>query len=155
MKYLLAVCAATLAFSAMSATCPNLEGHYPKCHSEIRDIKGEYNIEQYMKDETTFYQIHYTDDDSNDDRTDAIRTDGVMESRKEKLPRVGIKVRIDSKSRCNTDSVVSDADVYFLGKKVGTFTTKIYKDEKNTLYSNLDGSYLGKPLSKRIVCTQE
>ncbi len=154
MKFLLAIIAATLSFSAYSSTCPDLEGHYPKCKSEIRDIHGEYSVEQYMKDDTTFYQIHYNDDETNESRTDAIRTDGVMESRKERLPRVGIKVRIESRSRCNTDSVVSEADVYFLGAKVGTFTTKIYR-ENNTLYSTLEGSYLGKPLTKRIVCTQE
>ncbi len=154
MKYLLALCAAALSFSAYSATCPDLEGRYPKCKSEIRDIRGEYIVDQYLKGEAMWYQIHYIDDDTDEDRTDAIRTDGVMESRKEKLPRVGIKVRIDSTSRCNTDSVVSDADVYFLGKKVGKFKTKIWR-ENNTLYSNLDGSYLNKEISKRIVCTQE
>ena len=101
-----------------------------------------------------FYQIHYNDDETNESRTDAIRTDGVLESRKERLPRVGIRVRIDSKSSCNGDSVVSTADVYFLGKKAGVFTTKIYP-EGSTLYSNLDGKYLNKQIAKRIVCTQE
>jgi hypothetical protein len=154
MKFLLALCAAALSLTAYSATCPDLEGRYPKCKSEIRDIRGEYAVEQYMKDDVTFYQIHYNDDETDESRTDAIRTDGVMESRKERLPRVGIKVRIDSRSKCNTDSVVSTADVYFLGKKVGNFVTKIYR-ENDTLYSYLDGSYLGKTISKRIVCTQE
>jgi hypothetical protein len=154
MKYLMAIIAATLSISASSSTCPDLEGHYPKCKSEIRDIQGEYSVEQFMKDETTYYQIHYYDDETNEHRTDAIRTDGITESRKEKLPKVGIKVRIESRSRCNTDSVISDAVVYFLGQKVGIFTTKIYL-KNNTLYSDLDGSYLGKPLSKRIVCSQE
>lgn len=154
MKFLIALCAATSMFSAYSATCPDLEGRYPKCKSEIRDIRGEYNVDQYMKDDVTYYQIHYIDDETDENRTDAIRADGTLESRKERLPRVGIKVRIDSRSRCNDTSVDSDADVYFLGKKVGKFKTKIYK-ENNTLYSNLDGSYLGKEISKRIVCTQE
>lgn len=151
---LLSLLMALLSTSLYAATCPEMQGRYPKCKSEIRDIKGEYIVEQYMKDNVTFYQIHYIDDETNETRTDAIRTDGVLESRKERLPRVGIKVRIDSRSKCNGDSVVSDADVYFLGKKVGKFVTKIYK-EGETLYSNLDGEYLGKPLSKRIVCTQE
>ena len=154
MKFLIALCATTLSLSAHSASCPDLEGRYPKCKSEIRDIRGEYQVEQYVKDDVSYYQIHYIDDETDENRTDAIRTDGTLESRKERLPRVGIKVRIDSRSRCNTSSVDSDASVYFLGKKVGTFKTKIYK-ENNTLYSNLDGSYLGKEISKRIVCSQE
>lgn len=154
MKFLMALCAATLSYSAYSATCPDLEGRYPKCKSEIRDIRGEYHVEQYVKGDVNYYQIHYIDDETDENRTDAIRADGTLESRKERLPRVGIKVRIDSRSKCNTNSVDSDALVYFLGKKVGTFKTKIYK-ENNTLYSNLDGSYLGKEISKRIVCTQE
>lgn len=154
MKIALTLVMAFLSFNAFSSTCPVLEGRYPKCKSEIRDIRGEYIVEQYMKDDVTFYQIHYIDDETNESRTDAIRTDGKLESRKERLPRVGIKVRIDSHSKCTPDAVVSDADVYFLGKKVGEFVTKIYK-EGDTLYSNLDGKYLGKPLSKRIVCTQE
>lgn len=154
MKILMSLMMTVISVNVYALSCPNMEGRYPNCKSEIRDIKGEYIVEQFMKDNVTYYQIHYIDDDTDENRTDAIRTDGVLESRKEKLPRVGIKVRIDSRSRCNGDSVISDADVYFLGGKVGKFTTKIYK-EGETLYSNLDGEYLGKPLSKRIVCTQD
>lgn len=154
MKLTLTLMTALCSLNLYSATCPDLEGRYPKCKSEIRDIRGEYIVEQYMKDNVNFYQIHYIDDDTDENRTDAIRTDGKLESRKEKLPRVGIKVRIDSRSRCEPNAVISDADVYFMGAKVGEFVAKIYR-EGDTLYSNLDGKYLGKPLSKRIVCTQE
>lgn len=161
MKYIttfVIVIASFFSFASLAETgkksCPILEGRYPKCKSEIRDIRGEYIVEQYLKDDVMFYQIHYNDDETNESRTDAIRTDGVLESRKERLPRVGIRVRIDSKSSCNGDSVVSTADVYFLGKKAGVFTTKIYL-EGSTLYSNLDGKYLNKQIAKRIVCTQE
>lgn len=154
MKYLIALSIAILSLSVNASQCPNLEGRYPKCKSEIRDIRGEYIVEQYSKDDVEFYQVHYIDDETNDNRTDAIRTDWKFESRKERLPRVGIKVRIDSRSKCEPGAVVSDANVYFLGKRVGTFKTKIYRDG-GTLYSNLDGEYLGRPLSKRIVCTQE
>lgn len=150
---LIALMTVMASLNLYAGVCPVLEGRYPKCKSEIRDIRGEYIVEQYMKDDVTYYQIHYIDDETNEDRTDAIRADGALESRKERLPRVGIKVRIDSRSRCEAGAVVSDADVYFLGAKVGQFVTKIYK-EGDTLYSNLDGKYLGNPLSKRIVCTQ-
>jgi hypothetical protein len=154
MKYLIALIVTTVNINAFAGDCPDLQGRYPKCKSEIRDIRGEYIVEQYLKDDVMFYQIHYIDDETNESRTDAVRTDGKLESRKERLPRVGIKVRIDSRSRCESNSVVSDADVFFMGKQVGTFVTKIYL-EGDTLYSNLDGKYLGKPLSKRIVCTQD
>lgn len=154
MKFLIALTATLISINTYAGDCPELEGRYPKCKSEIRDIRGEYIVEQYLKDDVMFYQIHYNDDETNENRTDAIRTDGRMESRKERLPRVGIKVRIDSRSRCVPGAVVSDADVFFMGKQVGTFKTKIYT-EGGTLYSNLDGQYLGRPLSKRIVCTQE
>lgn len=154
MKYLIALTVIIISINTYAGDCPDLQGRYPKCKSEIRDIRGEYIVEQYLKDDVMFYQIHYIDDDTNETRTDAVRTDGKLESRKERLPRVGIKVRIDSRSRCESNSVVSDADVFFMGKQVGTFKTKIYT-EGETLYSNLDGQYLGKPLSKRIVCTQE
>ena len=154
MKYFIALTATIISIQSYAGDCPELEGRYPKCKSEIRDIRGEYIVEQYLKDDVMFYQIHYNDDETNESRTDAIRTDGKMESRKERLPRVGIKVRIDSRSKCTPDAVVSDANVFFLGKQVGTFKTKIYRDGE-TLYSNLDGEYLGKPLSKRIVCTQD
>lgn len=154
MKKLIAMIAALISINTFAGDCPDLEGRYPKCKSEIRDIRGEYIVEQYLKDDVMFYQIHYNDDETNESRTDAIRTDGTLESRKERLPRVGIKVRIDSRSKCQPDAVVSDALVYFMGRKVGTFKTKIYRDG-GTLYSNLDGQYMGKPLSKRIVCTQE
>lgn len=154
MKFLFALVATLISLNTYAGDCPELEGRYPKCKSEIRDIRGEYIVEQYLKDDVMFYQIHFIDDETNENRTDAIRTDEKLESRKERLPRVGIKVRIDSRSKCMPGSVVSDADVFFLGKQVGSFKTKIYR-EGGTLYSNLDGEYLGKPLSKRIVCTQE
>lgn len=154
MRYFIALTATILSLGAYAGECPDLQGRYPKCKSEIRDIRGEYIVEQYLKDDVMFYQIHFIDDETNESRTDAIRTDGKLESRKERLPRVGIKVRIDSRSKCAPNAIVSDANVYFLGKHVGTFKTKIYA-EGGTLYSNLDGQYLGKSLSKRIVCTQE
>ena len=153
MKVLLTLLAVSFSFSAF-AKCPDMEGRYPKCKSEIRDIRGEYIVEQYMKDDVTFYQIHYNDDETNESRTDAIRTDGKLESRKERIPRIGIKVRLDSRSRCDGDSVISDAEAFVLGKKVGTFQAKIWR-EGGTLYSNLDGRYLSKEVHKRIVCTQE
>lgn len=133
--------------------CPDLEGRYPNCKSEIRDIRGEYVVEQFLKDNVTHYQLHYIDDETDENRSDSIKTDGSLESRKERLPIVGLKVKIDSRFRCTSDAIVSDANVYFFGALVGQFKTKIYK-EGNTLFSNLDGSYLGQPLSKRIVCTQ-
>lgn len=151
MKIVFALLMALLALNAFA--CPDLEGRYPKCKSEIKDIRGEYVVEQYMKDDVTFYQIHYNDDETDTSRTDEIRTDGKLESRKERLPRVGIKVRIDSRSKCTGDAVTQDADAFVMGKRVGSFTTKIYK-EGETLYSNLDGKYLNKTISKRIVCTQ-
>ena len=154
MKYFIALTAAIISINTYASECPDLQGRYPKCKSEIRDIRGEYIIEQYLKDDVMFYQIHYIDDDTNEDRTDTFRTDGKLESRKERLPRVGIKVRVDARTTCKNNTIVSDANVFFLGKKVGVFKTKIYTEE-GTLYSNLDGKYLGKPLSKRIVCTQE
>lgn len=154
MKYFIALTATIISINTYAGECPDLEGRYPKCKSEIRDIRGEYVVEQYLKDDVMYYQIHYNDDETNESRTDAIRADGTLESRKERLPRVGIKVRIDSRSKCAGDSVVSDADVFFMGRKAGDFKTKIYR-EGGTLYSNLDGQYLGKPISKRIVCTQE
>lgn len=154
MKFLLTFALAILSINSFAGDCPDLEGRYPVCKSEIRDIRGEYHVEQYLKDDVMYYQIHFTDDETNESRTDAIRTDGSLESRKERLPRVGIKVRIDSRSKCVPGAVTSDADVFFLGKQVGSFKTKIYRED-GTLYSNLDGQYLGKPLSKRIVCTQE
>ena len=154
MKFFIVLITVVFSINIYASDCPDLQGRYPKCKSEIRDIRGEYIIEQYLKDDVMFYQIHYIDDETNENRTDAFRTDGKLESRKERLPRVGIKVRIDARSKCVDGTIVSDAHVYFLKKHVGAFKTKIYT-ENGTLYSNLDGKYLGKPLSKRIVCTQE
>ena len=154
MKCFFALITIIFSINVHASECPDLQGRYPKCRSEIRDIRGEYIIEQYLKDDVMFYQIHYIDDETNENRTDAFRTDGKLESRKERLPRVGIKVRIDARSKCVDGTIVSDAHVYFLKKHVGAFKTKIYTED-GTLYSNLDGKYLGKPLSKRIVCTQE
>jgi hypothetical protein len=63
-------------------------------------------------------------------------------------------VRIEARSYCEANAVVSNADVFFLGAKVGSFVSKIFI-EGNLLKSNVDGSYLSKDVHKRIVCELE
>lgn len=150
MKNLIGFLLLTLSINSYAA-CPALQGRYNKCYSEIRKVKGEYIIDQHQESDYEVYDIEYIDDETGESRKDQLKTDGKKASRKETLPRMGVTVRIDAKTKCVGDAVVSAGNAYFLGAKVGTFTTKIFR-EGNLLKSNLDGSYLGKESHKRIVC---
>lgn len=149
MKILTALMLLTLSFKTFA--CPELQGSYNKCYSEIRKVKGEYIIDQHQESNYEVYDIEYIDDETGESRKDHLKTDSKKASRKETLPRVGVTVRIDAKTHCEKNTVVSVGDAYFLGARVGSFTTRIFR-EGNLLKSNLDGSYLGREVHKRIVC---
>ena len=153
MKSIIAIIMMLSAISSF-ATCPELQGRYNKCYSEIRPIKGEYLVDQHLENDYEIYNVQYNDDESGDSRSDVFKTNNQKESRKTIIPRSSISVRVDSKSRCEGSAVIADADVFFLGAKVGSFTSKIYLEGKQ-LKSNLDGAYLGKDVHKRIVCEIE
>lgn len=141
----------TIGFSFHAFACPQLQGSYNKCYSEIRKVKGEYIIDQHQENNYEVFDIEYIDDETGESRKDQLKTDNKKASRKETLPRVGVRVRIDAKTQCVGDAVVSIGDAYFMGARVGSFTSTIFR-EGNLLKSNLDGSYLGKEVHKRIVC---
>lgn len=143
---------ATISFSTGAFACPQLQGRYDHCYSEIRNIKGEYIVDQHQENNYEVYNVEYFDDETGESQKEEIRTNNQLVSSKQRLPRVGIRVRIEGRARCEKDRVISDAQVYFMGANVGSFTNQIYR-EGDTLKSNLEGSYLGNPLQKRIVCT--
>jgi len=140
-----------LTFSFKSFACPELQGRYNKCYSEIRKVKGEYIVDQHQESSYQVYDIEYIDDETGESRKDHLKTDSQKASRKETLPRIGVTVRIDAKTRCEGNVVVSVGDAYFMMARVGSFTTKIFR-EGNLLKSHLDGSYLGREVHKRIIC---
>lgn len=150
-----AITLATLFFSFNALACPNLTGRYGKCQSEINpNMRGEYIAEEYIKDGVKYFAVKFIDDETDEERVDTFRTDGVMESRKEKVPKLGITVRVDTESRCENDKVIGESDVHFLGKKVGSFVTKIFKQDGN-LHTHIDGKVLTKVFNKRIVCLDQ
>ncbi len=138
-------------FSSALLACPILQGRYHHCHSEIRQMKGEYIIDQHQENDYQVYNVQYIDDETGQSREDVIKSNSQKISRKETLPRVGVTVRIDASARCDAGFVTSDAEVYFLGAHVGSFVSKIYLEGK-LLKSDADGSYLGRDVHKRIVC---
>lgn len=152
MKILIVLMGITFSFNSFA--CPQLQGRYSKCYSEIRKVKGEYVIDQHQENNYEVYDIEYIDDETGESRKDQLKTDNSKVSRKETLPRMGVTVRIEARTHCERDVVVSAGDAYFLGAKVGRFTTRIFR-EGNLLKSNLDGSYLGKEKQKRIICELE
>ncbi len=139
--------------ASLAFACPELEGRYPKCKSEKKEMKGEYIIDQLKNGNTEVYNVQYIDEDG-DVRNDVFRTDGTPETRKEKVPTIGIKVTVESSSKCVDDSVVGSAKAFWLGSNVGKFTTKIYK-ENSILFTKIDGEYLGREFHKLIQCRTE
>lgn len=147
---------AALSFVSLSAyACPELVGRYNKCKSEVNpNMRGEYLIEQHQENNYMVYNVQFIDDETGEARNDIIVTNGVKVSRKERVPKIGIKVRIDASSSCTQDAVVTNSQIYFLGSNVGYFVTKIYRSG-TTLHSDIDGQYTGKEIHKRITCELE
>lgn len=153
MKFLMVLSTlATLALSTGAMACPELQGRYDHCYSEIRKINGEYIVDQHQENFYQVYNVEYNDEETGENRKEEIKTNNELISSKQTLPRVGVRVRLEARARCAGEKVISDADAFFMGAKVGSFTSEIYLDG-TTLRSNLDGSYLGKELHKRIICT--
>lgn len=132
--------------------CPNLVGRYNKCKSEINPkMRGEYLIDQHQENNYNVYTVQFIDDETGDAKTDTIPTDGSKVTRKERVPKVGVNVRVEARSSCIAESVVTESELFFLGGNVGHFTTKIFRTG-NTLHSDIDGHYLSKDIHKRITC---
>ena len=136
---------------AMADACPIMQGRYYKCYSEIRNIKGEYVVEQHQENDYDVFNVQYIDDETGDTREDVFKTNNEVISRKETLPRVGLRVRIEGRARCEGNAMISDGQVYFMGAHVGSYVTKIFLEGK-ILRSTVDGGYLGREVHKRIAC---
>lgn len=132
--------------------CPSLEGRYDNCQPEIREINGEYIIEEYLKDNVTYYFLQKAEsEETGEIFNETIRTDNVKVSRIERIPQYGVTVRIDTKSRCENSKVISHSKVFSLGLSVGEFTTIMTRVD-NTLHVNIDGSFLNRKVHQRITC---
>jgi hypothetical protein len=138
----------------LSFACPYLEGHYKKCHSEIKEMKGEYVIDQDTVKGTENYAIKYIDDDGSV-QEDEFKTDGSTVTRKQKVPVIGIRVKVVGNAKCVDNSVVSKGKAYYLGAHVGSFDTKIYKTAEEVLTMEIDAEYLGKNVKKLIQCKEQ
>jgi hypothetical protein len=132
--------------------CPDLVGKYNKCKSEVNPkMRGQYIIDQHQESNFEVYTVQFVDDETGEAKTDTIPTNGSVVSRKERVPKIGVNVRVEAKSTCDATAVVTDSQIYFMGAHSGHFTTKIYKTG-TTLHSDIDGSYLSRDIHKRITC---
>jgi hypothetical protein len=143
----------TLLFPTITLACPVLVGHYPNCHSEIKQMKGEYVIEQVNENNVEIYSIKYRDEDGNI-QEDQFKTDGKVVTRKQTIPSVGVKVRVEGSAICEGDAVVSDGKAYFMGAHVGNYATTIFKESQNSLTMKISADYLGKHVDKLIQCKE-
>ena len=74
------------------------------------------------------------------------------EYRKERVPVIGIKVDVESKSYCKNNQVVTDAIARgFFNKKLGEFTTTLSRN-KDQLTMLVNGSYIGRSVNKIVKC---
>lgn len=137
------------------ATCPALTGKYANCKSEINPkMRGAYIIEQHQENNYEVYDVKFIDDETGEERHDKMATNGVKISRKERVPKIGINVRVEASSTCEGNAVVTTSDAFWMGGRVGQFVTKIYRTG-NSLHSDIDGSYIGRDIVKRITCELE
>lgn len=140
--------------SSIALACPNLEGFYDRCLSDDRQHNGEYKIHQYMQGGVQYYHLQKLNtEDSEDITEETIRTDGVKVSRKEKLKKYGITVRLDTRSTCKNETVVGVSEAYSMGMKMGNTTTVLSRAD-GVLHIDIDGTLAGKELRKRYRCFQ-
>lgn len=113
--------------------CPELDGRYDRCYSEIKQMRGEYIIDQQDQNGIDVFKVQFVDDETDESRTDMIYADGRIEKRKERVPVIGIKVNVESKSSCKNQKVITEADAYAVfNRRVGEFTTTLERN-KNQL----------------------
>ncbi len=137
---------------SIAFACPSLEGRYGNCQSEIRQLAGEYIIEEYLKDNVTYYFVQQAESEENGEiLNETIRTDNVQVSRTERLPSYGVTIRVDTKSRCENGNVVGHSKAFSMGFNVAEFTTTM-KRINNTLHINSVGWLLNRKVNKRITC---
>jgi len=133
--------------------CPYLMGHYRNCHSEIKEMKGEYVVEQSNEKGVEVYAIKYIDEDGSI-QEDEFKTDGSTTTRKQKIPTIGINVKVVGNAVCDENNVVSKGKAYYAGVNVGSFDTTIFKTEDDTLTMKIKAQYLGKTVNKLIQCKE-
>ena len=133
--------------------CPQLAGEYAHCETKASS-QAEIVITEYVKSGTRYYDIKKVNGDADDElQNETLRTDGEKVSRKIKVPKYGVTLRIDTRSQCAGDVVVARSEVFSLGIKVGEFTTKFYKQD-NILHTVVDGGYLNREVKKHAQCIQ-
>lgn len=134
-------------------SCPELDGRYDRCYSEIKQMRGEYIIAQQDQNGVDKFDVQFVDDETDESRTDIIYADGRLEKRKERVPVIGIKVNVESRSFCKNNMVVTEAKAYALfNSKVGEFTTTLERKKNNQLTMLINGQYIGRKIEKIIKC---
>ena len=83
MKLLILITA--FSYSLNSYACPELQGRYNKCFSELRKINGEYIVDQYQENDYQVYSVQYIDDETGENRQELIKTNNQVEARKERI----------------------------------------------------------------------
>ncbi len=132
--------------------CPELDGRYDRCYSEIKQMRGEYIIEEQNQNGVNVFKVQFVDDETDESRTDTIYADGRVEKRKERVPVIGIKVNVESSSSCQNDKVITKADAFAVfNRHVGSFTTTLQRN-KNQLVMLINGKYIGRSINKIIKC---
>lgn len=135
-----------------NAQCPELDGRYDRCYSELKQMRGEYIIEQQDQNGVDVFNVQFVDDETDESRSDIIYADGRVEKRKERVPVIGIKVNVESRSGCNAGKVVTQAEAYAVfNRHVGSFTTTLERN-KNQLIMLIKGKYIGRSINKIIKC---
>lgn len=141
-------------FSLPIWACPQLAGEYAHCETKSYNPAAEIVITEYVKNGTRYYDIKKVNGDEDDElQNETLRTDGEKVSRKIKVPKYGVTLRIDTRSQCAGAAVVARSEVFSLGIKVGEFTTKFYKQD-NILHTVVDGGYLNREIKKHAECIQ-
>jgi hypothetical protein len=116
-------------------------------------MKGEYVVEQVNESGVELYSIKYIDEDGSI-QEDEFKTDGSTVTRKQKIPTIGVKVKVVGSAICDNDSVVSTGKAYFMGAHVGTFDTTIFRTADAVLTMKIKAEYLGKTVNKLIQCKE-
>jgi hypothetical protein len=140
---------ASLLISASAMACPDLQGTYAFCKNSQQPTEGSKDvvITQHIRDKATVYNIEETDIATNQRTKDELTADGNF------IPQTDEQTGVSTLSRtfCEGDILVTEAQVTFQGQDVGSVRSEMVKDS-HKINIKMVGTVLGQAVNIKETC---
>ena len=139
--------------SAFAVNCPNLTGKYLKCTSTTGTTEGSTNFEvsQKLVNGYNHYTLTYTDDGTQERKTDLYKADGKTYVESQTDPENGITLKVEMRTTCGNGQVVSRSNIWMQNESLGSLTVTVTKSGK-VLSQNVEGTVMGEEVNDTVLC---